>query len=143
MADIEPAIFGGYGRKTQASSGGLVNLTFNSRCPPDVQPNTRIIAICGITDISRQLPNSPSSSEADAPSPEKKTGTLMSRGKKLFSPSKRRGRKRKEKAEKLAKKGSGLASPKNDGWFFSDFYLFHHSFRGLGENHDWTLKILN
>lgn len=24
------------------------------------------------------------------------------------------------------------ADPENDGWFFSDFYLFHHLFKGVG-----------
>jgi hypothetical protein len=28
---------------------------------------------------------------------------------------------------------SDMASPVNDGWFISDFYLFHHLFQGIGE----------
>ena len=74
----------------------IVSHYFNVLGAIYVQPNTRIIAICGITDFSGQLPKSPSSSETDAPSPEEKTGTLISRGKELFSPSKRKERKRKE-----------------------------------------------
>ena len=27
----------------------------------------------------------------------------------------------------------GLVAPKEDGWFLSDFYLFHHLLRGLGK----------
>ncbi|KKZ67182.1 hypothetical protein EMCG_07127 [[Emmonsia] crescens] len=45
---------------------------FFSFCPPDVQPNTRVIALCGVTDFRNN------------------------------------------------------ASPKADGWFLSDFFLFHH-----------------
>lgn len=29
------------------------------------------------------------------------------------------------------------ASPKEDGWFFSDFYLFHHLLRGVGSSQNW------
>ncbi|KAL1964442.1 hypothetical protein VTN77DRAFT_7000 [Rasamsonia byssochlamydoides] len=50
----------------------LADMEFVTHCPPDVQPRTRIIGLCGITDFQDQ------------------------------------------------------ASPQHDGWFISDFYLFHH-----------------
>jgi hypothetical protein len=62
---------GGYGRG-EGYLGGLKEEEFSSLCPPDVQPNTRIIAVCGASDTK------------------------------------------------------GFGSPDQDGWFFSDFYLFHH-----------------
>jgi hypothetical protein len=31
----------------------------------------------------------------------------------------------------------GAANPTMDGWFFSDFYLFHHLFQGLGSQQHW------
>ncbi|KAI9761809.1 MAG: hypothetical protein M1840_001689 [Geoglossum simile] len=71
MASINPAEFGGYN-----ASG---DTEFPARCPPDVQPRTRIIAVCGANDYKNN------------------------------------------------------ASPKNDGWFFSDFYLFHHLFADIGK----------
>ena len=49
--------------------GGLEGVEFASRCPPDVQKGTRIIAVCGITEST--------------------------------------------------------AAPQDDGWFFSDFFLFY------------------
>ena len=144
MAQVEPAPFGGYGRQSQSSSGdtsrgGLLNLTFSSRCPPDIQPNTRIIALCGITDFIGHVPVSPSSSESDTPTstsrPAEKTGmaSIMTKGRDLLSPSKRKERKLRKKAKRSSKAPVGLASPEKDGWFFSDFYLFHHLFRGLGK----------
>lgn len=39
--------FGGHGRKP-----GAENLEFLTFCPPDVQPNTRIIALCGANDYN-------------------------------------------------------------------------------------------
>jgi hypothetical protein len=62
---IQPASFGGYGRQ-KGLYGGLEGVRFASRCPPDIQKNTRIIAICGIP--------------------------------------------------------KEMASPQEDGWFFSDFF---------------------
>jgi hypothetical protein len=81
MTTVRPADFGGYGKQTGLAEmkGGLRDKEFRSYCPPDVQPSSRIIAVCGINDFG------------DA------------------------------------------ASPAKDGWFISDFYLFHHLFRGLGE----------
>ena len=49
-------------------------------------------------------------------------------------------RKEKKDAKKLAKGKAalpGLADPGNDGWFFSDFFLFNYLFRGLGANQLW------
>ncbi|KAI9861256.1 MAG: hypothetical protein M1813_005429 [Trichoglossum hirsutum] len=85
MTTVRPADFGGYGKQTGLAEmkGGLRDKEFRSYCPPDVQPSSRIIAVCGINDFG------------DA------------------------------------------ASPAKDGWFISDFYLFHHLFRGLGANQIW------
>jgi hypothetical protein len=78
MTTVKPVDFGGYGQQT-GPAGGLKDKEFRSFCPPDVQPYSRIIAVCGVNDFE------------------------------------------------------GAASPIEDGWFISDFYLFHHLFRGLGE----------
>ncbi|KAI9773674.1 MAG: hypothetical protein M1840_006948 [Geoglossum simile] len=53
----------------------LHGVEFATRCPPDASPRTRIVAVCGITDIR------------------------------------------------------SLASPAEDGWFLSDFWMFNHFFR--------------
>jgi hypothetical protein len=65
---MQPASFGGYGRQT-GTYGGLEGVEFAARCPPDVQKDTRIVAVCGIPDFK--------------------------------------------------------AAPQDDGWFFSDFFLFY------------------
>ncbi|KAE8377808.1 hypothetical protein BDV26DRAFT_292795 [Aspergillus bertholletiae] len=62
-----PKSIGGDGREP-----GAETREFRSFCPPDIQPNTRILALCGANDWHNE------------------------------------------------------ASPGKDGWFFSDFYLFHH-----------------
>lgn len=129
MAKVQPATFGGRGRNVQAQHGGLANLTFASRCPPDLQPNTRIIALCGITDYTGPTDDPSSAEEEDAPQPSKKK-TLLSR----ISSQKWQDRKKTGKATKSSNTKLGLASPKEDGWFISDFYLFRHLFRGLGKN---------
>ena len=145
MAQIEPSTYGGYGRQKSSgiqeiSRGGLQNLVFSSRCPPDVQPNTRVIAVCGITDFSGPIPTSPSSSDTEATSsqPKKAGMTLLKKGKELFSSSSSRKERKKQEADKAGIR-EGLASPRKDGWFFSDFYLFHHLFRGLGKQAPPTL----
>ncbi|KAL2063113.1 hypothetical protein VTL71DRAFT_6185 [Oculimacula yallundae] len=69
---LQPAAHGGYGRQT-GPYGGLQGVEFASRCPPDIQKNTRIIAVSGVIE--------------------------------------------------------SRASPKQDGWFFSDFFLFYQMFR--------------
>jgi len=48
---LQPATYGGYGRQT-GIYGGLEGVEFAARCPPDVQRNTRIIAVCGITETA-------------------------------------------------------------------------------------------
>ncbi|KAH8588568.1 hypothetical protein B0O99DRAFT_638995 [Bisporella sp. PMI_857] len=65
---LQPASFGGYGRQT-GTYGGLEGVEFAARCPPDVQKDTRIVAVCGIP--------------------------------------------------------ASKAAPQEDGWFFSDFFLFY------------------
>jgi hypothetical protein len=48
---LKPADFRGFGR----GEGDLCGLNldeFASFCPPDVQPNTRIIAVCGASDTT-------------------------------------------------------------------------------------------
>ena len=44
---LSPSDFGGHGRQS-GDKGGLIGKEFVAYCPPDVQPNTRIIAVCGI-----------------------------------------------------------------------------------------------
>jgi hypothetical protein len=68
---LNPADLGGFGRG-EGYLGGLKEDEFSSFCPPDVQPGTRIIAVCGASDTK------------------------------------------------------GYGSPDRDGWFFSDFFLYHH-----------------
>jgi hypothetical protein len=58
---------------------------------------------------------------------------LVAKGKDLVVLSKRMQRKVARKLEKLKATPAGLASPRKDGWFLSDFYMFHHLFRGLGK----------
>ena len=36
---------------------------------------------------------------------------------------------------------AGLASPKEDGWFFSDFYLFHHLFKDVASDQIWMTCV--
>lgn len=74
---IIPKSIGGDGKEP-----GAETLEFLSFCPPDIQPNTRIIALCGANDWHDN------------------------------------------------------ASPQADGWFFSDFYLFHHLLEDTGK---WDL----
>jgi hypothetical protein len=75
---INPALFRGFSRNL-ASDDGLMNAEFPASCPPDVQPNTRIVAVCGASD------------------------------------------------------SKGWADPSKDGWFLSDFYLFHYLLHGKGK----------
>jgi hypothetical protein len=70
---LKPTAIGGYGRQA-GRDGGLTNVEFSSRCPPDISSHTRIVAVCGINDYHN------------------------------------------------------ASSPTKDGWFHSDFYLFHHLF---------------
>jgi hypothetical protein len=67
MDKVQPASYGGLGRQT-GIYGGIQGVEFAAKCPPDIQEQTRIIAVCGIP-------------------------------------------------------GSD-ASPSEDGWFYSDFFLF-------------------
>lgn len=68
MANIKPSEFGGHGRKA-GQHGGLVE-EFASFCPPDIQPDTRVLGLIGVSDYA------------------------------------------------------GKASPKQDGWFFSDGFAW-------------------
>jgi hypothetical protein len=74
---INPSTYGAFGRDV-SPLGGLEEKEFSTRCSPDVQPNTRIIVVCGISDIQ------------------------------------------------------GMANPSRDGWFFSDFFLFHYLLQDSG-----------
>jgi len=80
---LQPATFGGYGRQTGIYAG-LEGDEFAARCPPDVQKNTRVVAICGITDET--------------------------------------------------------AASQDDGWFFSDFFLFYQM---LGSQRKCKFHILS
>ena len=71
---IKPAEFGGYGKEPGGPSTAycLRDREFASLCPPDIQPNTRILAVSGINDFEND------------------------------------------------------SAPSENGWFHSDFYLFHY-----------------
>lgn len=67
--EVYPATIGGFGRQfgvqiPDQSRGGLANLAFNTWSPPDIQPKTRIIALCGVTDYTEK-PSLDSSSSSD------------------------------------------------------------------------------
>ncbi len=118
-----------------SSRGGLLGLSFKSRCPPDIQPNTRLIAVCGVTDYRGTLQDISSSEEDEPFSRGHQKGALsglVSRSKNFVSLSRRMQRKAARKWDKL-KATPGLASPREDGWFLSDFYMYQHLFRGLGK----------
>lgn len=128
MAQAEPATFGAYGRSVQGgrddeSKDGLENLPSSSKSPPDVQPNTRMVAVCGITDYTRALTTP--SSQTDSLSPARKLGTSLSKGQELLKlPSERKELKEKKEAESSTAQNVDLASLARDGWFLSDSYLF-------------------
>ncbi|KAL8972382.1 MAG: hypothetical protein Q9183_000584 [Haloplaca sp. 2 TL-2023] len=116
-------------------------MTFSSRCPPDFQPNTRVLALCGITDYDGLL-TMPSDDEEEEDVAEQsarsKTGAIKDTIGLAFSKSKRKERKERKALGKTKATGQqGLAGPKKCGWFFSDFYLFHHLFQGVGTNQIW------
>ncbi|KAL9027603.1 MAG: hypothetical protein Q9196_003893 [Gyalolechia fulgens] len=140
---ISPAADGGHGRDMREANlwedpsfGGLKGRTFSSCCPPDVQPNTRIIAVCGISDYVVAT-NDTSSEEEQTKRPKPLAQNIFAKGKDFFSRSRRQQRKDAKNATKSEKVQPGNASPRDGGWFFSDFFLFHHLFRGLGSNQIW------
>ena len=141
--ELMPVNFGGVGQQVEGgiddpSQEGLAGVSFSSRCPPDAQPNTRVVAVCGTTDYNGTLDYVSSADEEEEVHAGKslRTGVLdkaMQRTKTIFSVKQRE----KKEAKKLAKQKAapvGLAAPQEDGWFLSDFYLFHHLFRGLCES---------
>ena len=148
-SEIQPAMIGGYGRRIEAgkpdpSRGGLIVHEFSSRSPPDIQPNTRIVAVCGVTDFPCSDSHEPSSDEnyetpssigAHPTNSTQKVGatSMASKAMAIFSAGKRQARKERKKAQKKAAAPEGHASPREDGWFFSDFFLFYHLFRDLGK----------
>jgi hypothetical protein len=73
---IDLSKFGGYSRETGLPTG-LAGKEFVSHCPPGIQKNARIIAVCGIP--------------------------------------------------------YNHASPQEDGWFISDFYLWFHLLQDLSK----------
>lgn len=141
--EVYPPTIGGYGRQfgvqiPDQSRGGLASLAFSTWSPPDIQPQTRIIALCGVTDYTGK-PSLDFSSSSDNASLKKsfsgkgKKGMerLVSGTKNYFTSSKtsKRLRRKNKKKKPLP---SGLASPEADGWFLSDFFMFYHLFKGLG-----------
>lgn len=143
---VQPSRFGGQGRQMGAVNqnddstfGGLKGQSFNACCPPDVQPNTRIVAICGITDrVAQDTIASSSEEEAGRGTKPKSTiRKIYSKSKETFSTSRKQARKDAEAAQKAQTSRRGMAAPVHDGWFFSDFFLFHRLFRGMGANQLW------
>ncbi|KAI4132540.1 MAG: hypothetical protein LQ338_000639 [Usnochroma carphineum] len=138
LTQTEPSLLGGEGRQMDVANqhydttfGGLRGRTFRSCCPPDVQPNTRIIAICGITDYTGPETVGSSSGDKSDTRPKPVIRKIVSKTKDLFSGSRRQARK------DIKPSPQGLAAPKKDGWFFSDFFLFYHLFRGFGAHQLW------
>lgn len=139
--EIYPATIGGYGRQfgdqiPDQSRGGLANRAFSTWSPPDIQPKTRIIALCGVTDYTGKPSLDFSSSDNESlkrsfsGKGKKAMERLVSGTKNYFTSSKTSKRlRRKNKKKPLP---PGLASPEVDGWFFSDFFMFYHLFKGLG-----------
>ncbi|KAL8897147.1 MAG: hypothetical protein Q9207_007358 [Kuettlingeria erythrocarpa] len=123
--------------------GGLKGQSFNSCCPPDVQPNTRIIALCGITDqVVDDSIASPAEQEEEeeqdrSSKPKSTISKIYSKSKDAFSTSRKQARKDAEAVRKAGTSRRGLAAPVVDGWFFSDFFLFHRLLRGMGANQLW------
>jgi hypothetical protein len=132
---VNPSKLGGVGEgkvnfenpRMDLTARGLLGKEFRVCCPPDVQPDTRIIALCGINDY---CPEGPS------PGVQKKSTkifqTMVADGKALFSPPSKRMERKQEKLIRERRACPGNASPVKDGWFFSDFFLFHHLFNGIG-----------
>lgn len=99
-----PADIGGYGGQIQMgvpdlTRGGLIGREFTSVARPDVQPYTRIVAPCGVTDYSGDHGCSVSSDDDDealsvgTPPIKSHTGTfsiLATMTKDLFSAKKRK-----------------------------------------------------
>ena len=113
------------------TSGGLKDRLFNASCPPDIQPNTRTVALCSAHDYPIVDEDLSSDDEATKGS---KIKHIFSRGKDIFSASRREQRKVEQEIQNSQK---GKGHPQLDGWFFSDFYLFHHIFSGMGANQLW------
>ena len=123
-------------------------------------PQTRIIGFCGIVDLPLHQ-NLKKVLDEDEPSDVEETRRqrLVRQSKHLLSPagkavlasassfltfskSKRDMRKEKKAEEKNAEEKRIMmldahANPINDGWMFSDFFLFHGLFRGLGAQQLW------
>lgn len=115
-----------------------MSLAFSSRTPPDIQPNSRIIVICGVTDYVGENKELSSSSKDEMPSSSnisrRKTGlrSLISKTAMLFSKSKRM-------KQKGPVQQQGRASPLEDGCFLSDFFMFYHLFHDLGARQRWIM----
>ena len=103
--------------------GSVAGKTFLSHCPiPDIEPRTRIIACVGATDedVPRELVagykkgwcKAESSEEAAERRRSFVTGTT-----------------------------TGQASPYNDGWLISDFFLFYHLFSGTAAEQSWLTCV--
>ncbi|KAG8531756.1 uncharacterized protein KY384_003388 [Bacidia gigantensis] len=117
--------------------GGLLGKTFPSCCPPGVQPNTRIIAICGIADwVNKHTVTDipPPVLKIQVKSPVK---NVLLKSKDFFSKSRRDERKELKVAKDSQTTQRGMASPHHDGWFFSDLFLFYQLFEGVGSNQLW------
>lgn len=136
--DVYPAEIG-YGRRFQNEipdppRGGLVNRAFITWCPPEIQPDTRIIALCGIIDYTEPSiqPNFSEREDSIITSVGKsKTGVgkFGSKIRNLFAGS--------SSSERLTRErnmspSQGSVSPVANGWFISDFFMFYHLFKGLG-----------
>ncbi|KAL8960801.1 MAG: hypothetical protein Q9193_002553 [Seirophora villosa] len=143
---VQPSHFGGHGRQMSAANqyddstfGGLKGQSFNSCCPPDVQPNTRVVALCGIADWISPATIALSSEEEDdrRSKPRSTIRKIYSKSKDVFSTSRKHARKDAQAAQKARTSPRGRAAPDQDGWFFSDFFLFNQLLRGMGANQLW------
>ena len=66
-----------------------------------------------------------------------RTRSLFSSATFLLSSKSQREKRREDKTGEAGVFEPGWAHPGDDGWFFSDFFLFHYLFRGLGANQLW------
>lgn len=114
-----------------------MGLEFSTRIPPNIQRNSRFIAIYEVADYEGESEQLPSSSEVEMPSSSttssRKTGigNLIYKTALFLSMSK-----------KMKQKGTvqqqGRTSPLEDECFFSDYLMFYRLFHGIGR---W-IKIL-
>lgn len=144
--EIEPKACSFQGKDAHLSSGtdkvgkalgALPGKAFKAHSPPDIQPNTRVLVVCGVADniTEESLEQAPKASIWTKS--KIASQNALARASQAFSASKSRSPHIDKEIRTAWTTSHGLASPLADGWFFSDFYLFHHLFQNAGENQLW------